>query len=155
MDQQASGRKLTVSVLSITGVLFAADDVDMMIVPGADGVMAVLPRHEPTVARLRPGKVEVVRGSERQAFPIADGYMEVHGNEAVVLVDEYAEEAYQGGLERALETEERAENARAAATDPGERERAMRDLDRARILLQIAGRHRPSARTKGRRPRGS
>jgi F-type H+-transporting ATPase subunit epsilon len=151
MDE-ASGRKLTVSVLSLTGVLFAADDVDMMVVPSAEGMMAVLPRHEPTVARLRPGKVEVVRGPERMTFAVSDGYMEVHGSEAVVLVDESAEEAYRDGLRRALETEERAEKARAAATDPGEKERAARDLARARILLQISGRHRPFSRAKGRRP---
>ncbi len=33
-----------------------SDDVDMVIAPGADGVLGILPKHAPLMALIQPGK---------------------------------------------------------------------------------------------------
>ena len=36
--------------------------VDMVVVPGAEGDMGVLPRHSPTITTVRPGTIVVYEG---------------------------------------------------------------------------------------------
>lgn len=63
--------------------------VDMVVVPGAEGDMGVLPRHSPTITTVRPGTIVVYEGgviSDR--IYIAGGFAEVSDNRCTVLAEE-------------------------------------------------------------------
>lgn len=55
--------------------------------PGAAGVMTVLPNHEPLISTLKAGTITVrIPGKEEQVFAITSGVLEISGERAVVLV---------------------------------------------------------------------
>ncbi|RJQ35217.1 F0F1 ATP synthase subunit epsilon [Candidatus Parcubacteria bacterium] len=54
--------------------------------PGVDGIMTILPHHEPFVTILKKGKVSVKASGEHKEFDIEGGVLECSGNRAVVLL---------------------------------------------------------------------
>lgn len=69
--------------------LLLSEQVEMVIVPGADGVFGVLPLHAPTLSTLKPGFVEVFRGGKvADSFFVTGGFAEVTPSTVTVLVDE-------------------------------------------------------------------
>ena len=71
------------------------DHVDMVIAPGNEGVMGILPRHTPLITGLSYGELQIKRqGEEDEFFAIGGGFMEVQPDHVIVLADaaEYAEE---------------------------------------------------------------
>lgn len=141
--------KLNVSVVSVTGVVYAADDVDAVVAPSVEGIMTVLPRHEPIVARLKSGMLEIVRGGERERLTLGDGCIEVAGLDVVVLVDAFTDRAIER-RDRAVERRERAMAARARAREAAstagnevELQRALRELELSTKRLQQMRRHDP------------
>ncbi|MSO73367.1 MAG: F0F1 ATP synthase subunit epsilon [Rhodospirillaceae bacterium] len=69
--------------------LLLSAQVEMVLVPGAEGVFGVLPRHAPTLSTLRPGFVDVYQGSAvKERFFVTGGFAEVTPSTCTVLVDE-------------------------------------------------------------------
>ncbi|MGB0554762.1 MAG: F0F1 ATP synthase subunit epsilon [Alphaproteobacteria bacterium] len=63
--------------------------VDMVVVPGAEGDMGVLPRHSPTITTVRPGTIVVYEGGAiSDRIYIAGGFAEVSDNRCTVLAEE-------------------------------------------------------------------
>ena len=63
--------------------------VDMVVVPGAEGDMGVLPRHSPTITTVRPGTIVVYEGGAiSDRIFIAGGFAEVSDNHCTVLAEE-------------------------------------------------------------------
>lgn len=54
--------------------------------PGAAGVLTILPHHEPLVTTLVQGTVTVKESLGDRTFDIEDGVLECSGNRAVVLL---------------------------------------------------------------------
>lgn len=54
--------------------------------PGIDGVMTVLPHHEPFVTTLQKGTVTVKGSIEEKSFEIDGGVLECSGERVVVLL---------------------------------------------------------------------
>jgi len=85
------------------------DDVDMVILPGASGVFAVLAKHAPMMAVLQPGEILVRKsGEEDRYFAVGGGFAEVRPDEVVVLVRS-AEAAEEIDIARAEEALRRAQ----------------------------------------------
>jgi F-type H+-transporting ATPase subunit epsilon len=71
------------------------DEVNMVIAPGIEGVLGILPRHAPLLTILNYGELQVKKeGEPDQFFAIGGGFMEVQPDHVVILADaaEYAEE---------------------------------------------------------------
>lgn len=69
--------------------LLLSEQVEMVIVPGADGVFGVLPLHAPTLSNLKPGFVQVHKGGAvADSFFVTGGFAEVTPTTCTVLVDE-------------------------------------------------------------------
>jgi len=69
--------------------LLLSEQVEMVIVPGAEGVFGVLPLHAPTLSTLRPGFVDVYKGGViADRFFVTGGFAEVTPSSCTVLVDE-------------------------------------------------------------------
>lgn len=93
------------------------EQVEMIIAPGASGVLGILPNHAPLMSALKPGALEVrMAGQEPRFIAVGGGFLEVQPDHVVVLADS-AEHGHEIDLERARE-------ARRAAHEHMERERA-------------------------------
>ena len=65
------------------------DDVGMIIVPGKDGDLGVLPGHSKVMSSLRPGRV-MVYGDDKnllKAFFVSGGFAEVNPEKCIVLAE--------------------------------------------------------------------
>ena len=97
--------------------LAVSEDVDMVVVPGAEGDFGVLPGHSQLIATVRPGVIDIHRdGAVAEKIFVAGGFAEVSPERCTVL----AEEAVPvGDIDRA-EAEKRLEDAKAALAKAGE-----------------------------------
>ena len=78
-----------VSLVTPDGPVFEGE-VEMLIVPGADGEIGVLARHAPLIAMLKAGstRVHVKRDTEVQEFATGPGFFKVEQDRALALVDD-------------------------------------------------------------------
>lgn len=68
--------------------LLKSEAVEMVVVPGADGDLGVLPGHAPVIANVRPGTIAIFSGgavSER--IFVAGGFVEVTPERVTVLAE--------------------------------------------------------------------
>ena len=119
------------------------DDVDMVIAPGSEGYLGILPHHAPLFTTLGPGEFREKKGGVEEALAVFGGYMDVRGNRVVVLTDA-AEPAEEIDSRRAQEARERAQQALAAgALSAADEQRARAALQRALVRLRVTeGRRR-------------
>ena len=81
--------------------------VDMVVVPGAEGDMGVLPQHSPAITTVRPGTIVVYEGGAvTDRIFIAGGFAEVSDNRCTVLAEEAMpiEDIDKNAVEQALST---------------------------------------------------
>ena len=78
-----------ISLVTPDGPVFEGE-VEMLIVPGADGEIGVLARHAPLIAMLKAGstRVHVKRDSEVHEFATGPGFFKVEQDRALALVDD-------------------------------------------------------------------
>ena len=97
--------------------LLLAEDVEMVVVPGAEGDFGVLAGHAPLVSALRPGVIGTWEGDsvDKRIF-VAGGFAEVTGERCTVL----AEEAVPVDEIDRAEAEERVRAAREDVEEAGE-----------------------------------
>ena len=82
--------------------------VDMVLLPGVDGVMGILPRHSPILTNLNFGVVTVITKAGREYFTVAGGIAEVQPDQVTVLADA-AENVEEIDEDRAEKAKEKAE----------------------------------------------
>jgi F-type H+-transporting ATPase subunit epsilon len=69
--------------------LLLSEQVDMVVVPGAEGDFGVLPRHAPLISTLRPGIIRVFEGRDvKDRIFVAGGFAEVTPERCTVLAEE-------------------------------------------------------------------
>lgn len=135
-------------VITVERVVYS-DDVDMVLAPGVEGQLGILPRHAYLLTALTQG-VLVVRkaGEEDEYIAIGGGFMEVGPDYVTVLADA-AERADEIDLARAQEARRRAEQLLAQKLDRIEFAKAEAALRRAISRIDAANRMK---KRHGRRP---
>ena len=94
-----------------------SEDVSVLVAPGADGELGILPRHAPLLTTLVPGEIRVTKGGEETYMVVSGGFLEVIGNRVTILADT-AEQADEIDIERAEAALNRAqERAESAVSD--------------------------------------
>ncbi|HSA83450.1 MAG TPA: ATP synthase F1 subunit epsilon [Patescibacteria group bacterium] len=83
-------------------------EVDEVVVNTADGEIAVLPHHVNLVTKVLPGELILKTGSKTQHMAITGGFLEVSNNKITMLAD-YAVQAEEIQINKALEAQKRAE----------------------------------------------
>ncbi len=118
--------------------LLLSEQVEMVLVPGTEGVFGVLPQHAPTLSTLKPGFVEVYEGGAvKERFFVTGGFAEVTPTTCTVLVDEAIPQA---NLTAAY-VAERLAHAKALADQAGgeeDRKKAAVALAAAEAMSQLA-----------------
>ena len=101
-----------------------ADEVDMLVAPGIEGQLGILPHHAPLMTVLQPGELIIRKDGEETYLAVTGGFLEVIGNKVTILADacEHSEEI----------DEERAQ----AAVDKAKEE--MSRVDASQQLVQAA-----------------
>lgn len=74
-----------VAVTKVDEALFSGEAA-LVIVPGIEGEMTIMPEHEAFISPLKEGTVTVRVGEENREFPIEKGLLEVSNNQATILV---------------------------------------------------------------------
>ena len=125
-----------------------AEDVDMVIAPGVEGQLGILPNHAPLMTTLQAGELRVKKGGEEVSLVISGGFLEVRPDKVVVLADA-AERAEEIDMARAEEAKRRAQERlvekRAPGIDEAQAEAALlRSLARLRVVERVR-RRKPRA----------
>jgi len=83
-------------------------DVDIVVLPGVDGEMGILPNHAPLLSTLKFGILRVRYQGEEQIFSVAGGVVEVQPDLITVMAD-VAENVEEIDVARAEAARKRAE----------------------------------------------
>jgi F-type H+-transporting ATPase subunit epsilon len=126
------------------------DDVDMVLVPGIDGELGILPHHTPLVSLLGVGELKIRKGGGEESFAIAGGFLQVRPDKVVVMA-ETADLAADIDLEKAQQARAEAERAlEAGYVEGADLSAARAELQRALIRIRVAERrHREGPRSRG------
>jgi len=62
-------------------------DAEMVLLPGVEGVMGILPHHSPLLTTLAFGVITVVTKNERDFFTVSGGVAEVQPDQVTILAD--------------------------------------------------------------------
>ena len=128
--------------------LVASEEVDVLVAPGADGELAILPHHAPLLTVLKPGEIRVLNDGEESDIVVSGGFMEVMPDKVTILADtaERADEIDEARAEAALQkAQERIESAPADM----DLERAVASLRRSQARLKVARRRRRGTSREG------
>ncbi|MBB55551.1 MAG: ATP synthase F1 subunit epsilon [Magnetovibrio sp.] len=69
--------------------LLVSEPVEMVVIPGAEGDIGVLPGHSPLIATVRPGIIDIHEdGKVRDRIFVGGGFAEVSPNRCTVLAEE-------------------------------------------------------------------
>ena len=84
-----------------------SDDVDMVVLPGVEGELGILPQHVPLMTQLKPGELRVTKNGQETFLAVGEGFVEITGERVSVMTDMAVEEkaideaAVQAAMERA------------------------------------------------------
>ena len=122
--------------------LLLSRQVEMAVIPAAEGEMGVLPGHSPMIVALRGGVISVrENGAESERLFVAGGFAEVSPDRCPVLADEATPVANlsRAEAERRLAEAEAALAEVTAADTPERRDAAMARVQSARAMRDAAG----------------
>jgi len=128
--------KLKFEIVTAERVVFT-DEVDVVVAPGVQGQLAILPMHAPLMTMLQPGELLVRKGVDEQSMFISGGFLEVRSDKVIVLADT-AERAEEIDMSRAETAKQRAQDRISLPPDQVDHARAQAALLRAMMRLKVA-----------------
>jgi F-type H+-transporting ATPase subunit epsilon len=127
---------LKIDIVTAERVVYTAE-ADIVIAPGVEGQLGILPHHAPLMTILQAGELVVRKGGEEESLAISGGFLEVRPDRVIVLADQ-AERAEEIDASRAEAARKRAEERlkeKPAGVDEARAEAALR---RAMVRLSVA-----------------
>ena len=105
-----------------------SEDVDVVVAPGIEGQLGILPHHAPLVTMLQPGELWIRKGGEEFSLAVSGGFLEVRPDKIIILADaaERAEEIDVDRVEEAKRLAEERLSHAAPGTDTVQVEAALR-----------------------------
>ena len=113
--------------------IYLEGDAQMVVLPGAEGDLGVLPNHSNIITSLRPGIIKVTNSDQTQSLFVEEGFIKFSNNELLVLAVGLDEEA-------ALSNDfinDKIENYSSAldAADEAQKMKIQRKIDSLKLLL--------------------
>lgn len=112
-------------------------EADMLIAPGSEGQLGILPRHAALLTTLKVGEMLIRLDDAEEPLFVSGGFLEVSNNSVIVLA-ETAERAEEIDQARAEEARRRAQEDLQQARSDVERAELEAALERAVARLHIA-----------------
>jgi F-type H+-transporting ATPase subunit epsilon len=137
--------KLGFEIITAERVVYS-DEVDVVVAPGIEGQLAILPNHAPLMTMLQPGELTVRKEGEEDSIFVSGGFLEVQGNKVTVLADT-AERAEEIDTTRAEEARLRAAQRMTLPPSEADHARAQAAMLRSLMRLKVA------QKSRRRRPR--
>ena len=131
--------KLQVEIVTGERVVYTETDADMVIAPGVDGTLGILPRHAPLITLLAAGELRVKKGGREESLVVFGGFMEVTPERVIILADT-AERAEEIDIARAEASRQRAAEQIAQRASDIDLARAELALRRAAVRLRVGQR---------------
>lgn len=117
------------------------DEVDEVVVPTANGEIAILPNHISLLTQVNPGEMIIKKGTSQQYLAITGGFLEVQSNKISILA-EYAIKAQDIEITRAMEAKKRAEKIMSEKSTDNEIRIAQAEILKAILELKVATKHK-------------
>ena len=73
--------------------IYLEGDAQMVVLPGAEGDLGVLPNHSNIITSLRPGIIKVTNSDQTQSLFVEEGFIKFSNNELIVIAVGLDEEA--------------------------------------------------------------
>ncbi len=127
---------ISVEIVTQEKVVFSEPEADMVIIPGSEGEMGVLPHHAPVLTTLAYGELLVRKGRAEESFVIYGGVVDIRPDRVVVLAD-LAESSYDIDVAAAEAARDRAEKLMEQGAPPEQNRNAALALRRAELALKV------------------
>ncbi len=135
-------------VVSIERIVYEGD-ADMVIAPGIEGELGILPHHTPLMTALAPGEVLIRRaGQPDTRLAVGGGFLEVRPDRVTILADS-AEKANEIDTERAEDARQRAQKLLQERPSGADLKLAEYALRRSQVRLKVARHYRSNTRGSG------
>ncbi len=121
--------------------LVFSEDVEVIVAPGIEGQLGILPHHTPLMTMLQPGELLVRKEGEELRLAISGGFLEVRPDRVIILADT-AERAEEINIHRAEEAMRRAQERLSERIPEADLARAEAALHRSLARLKVAERRR-------------
>ena len=113
--------------------IYLEGDAQMVVLPGAEGDLGVLPNHSNIITSLRPGIIKVTNSDQTQSLFVEEGFIKFSNNELLVIAVGLDEEA-------ALNNDfinDKIENYSSAldAADEAQKMKMQKKIDSLKLLL--------------------
>ena len=118
-----------------------SDDVNVVVAPGIDGELGILPHHAPLLTVLDPGELRIVKDGEETFITVTGGFLEVLGDRVIILADA-AERPEEIDVERAEQALKRAQEQLAGRQTDINLENALASMRRSQARLKVAYKRR-------------
>ncbi|MFC1897052.1 F0F1 ATP synthase subunit epsilon [Chloroflexota bacterium] len=124
-----------------------SEDVNVLIAPGLEGELGILPHHAPLMTMLKSGELRIIQGENEFFLAISGGFLEVRSDKVTILADA-AERAEEIDIARAEEAKRRAEEELSHPRTKIDVAQAGAALRRSLIRIQVGQkrRRRPTTR---------
>ncbi|WP_038248679.1 F0F1 ATP synthase subunit epsilon [Ghiorsea bivora] len=106
----------------------------MLIVPGSEGELGILPKHSPLLSGLKSGELIITNGDEVDEVFVSGGYMEVQPDKVTILADT-AERASDMDEAEIVAAQRRAEEI--VASKNGDTDLAMAEAELAMLTARL------------------
>lgn len=127
---------ISVEIVTQEKVIFSEPEADMVVVPGAEGEMGILPHHAPVLTTLAYGELIVKKGRAQESFAIYGGVVDIRPDRVVVLAD-LAESSYEIDIAAVEAARERAEQLMQQGVPPEQNREATLALRRAELAMKV------------------
>jgi F-type H+-transporting ATPase subunit epsilon len=127
---------ISVEIVTPEKVVFSEPEADMVVVPGSEGEMGILPRHAPVLTTLAFGELIVKKGRAQESFAIYGGVVDIRPDRVVVLAD-LAESSYAIDSAEVEAARERAAKLMESGVPEEENRAAALALRRAELALRV------------------
>jgi F-type H+-transporting ATPase subunit epsilon len=127
---------LHVEVVTQEKKIFDEEEADMVIVPGAEGEMGVLPHHAPVLTTLSFGELVIRKANAEERFVIYGGVVDIRPDKVVVLAD-MAESSFELDDQQIEAARERAQKMMSEGVPEAANRAAALELRRAELALKI------------------
>ena len=113
--------------------IYLEGDAQMVVLPGAEGDLGVLPNHSNIITSLRPGIIKVTNSDQTQSLFVEEGFIKFSNNELLVIAVGLDDE---GALNNDF-INDKIENYSSAldAADEAQKMKIQKKIDSLKLLL--------------------
>jgi F-type H+-transporting ATPase subunit epsilon len=131
---------LRLEIVSLERLVYS-DEVSVVIAPGIEGQLGILPNHAPLMTFLEPGELIIRKEGAEISLAISGGFLEVFQNKVTILADT-AERAEEIDIARVEEAKRKAEETLKSRPTGVDLTAAEAALKRSLVQLKVAGKRK-------------